>query len=81
MVKRPEQGKCVSIGGNEVCVLQNIPIKVQRHEIKRSSLGMDERLVANVEGEWLAVGMNEAEMWMAPSMVTTSTQSKSKPHN
>ena len=81
MVKRPEQGKRISIGGNEVCVLQNIPIKVQRHEIKRSSLGMDERLVANVEGEWLAVGMNEAEMWMAPSMVTTSTQSKSKPHN
>ena len=81
MVKRPEQGKHVSIGGNEVCVLQNIPIKVQRHENKRSSLGMDERLVANVEGKWLAVGMNEAEMWMAPSMVTTSTQSKSKPHD
>ena len=81
MVKRPKQGKRISIGGNEVCVLQNILIKVQRHEIKRSSLGMDERLVANVEGEWLAVGMNEAEMWMAPSMVTTSTQSKSKPHD
>ena len=25
--------------------------KLRRHEIKRSSLGMDERLVANVEGE------------------------------
>ena len=50
----------------------------RRREIKRSSLGIDERLVANVEGKWLAVGMNETEMWMAQSTATTSTQSKSK---
>ena len=43
-----------------------------------TSLGIDERLVVNVEGKWLAVGMNEVGMWMAQSTVTTSTQSKLK---